>query len=582
MRITNKIMLTNSLNNINANKTVLDKLTTQLSTQKKITRASEDPIVAIRALRIKSSLNEITQYSENNISDAESWMDATETSLESISSCLESIQQQLSSLATTTYSTAQQESMVEELEALKQQIYAEGNADYSGRSLLTGYRTNTDLAFSEDDTDASYRITESFSGSDVEAYTYVSGKISVDSTAILATTDTSYDDSELASNTVYRIRLSYSETSDSATLSDAASTPLGVTLTSTEEDSNTMTIPTTDSSSNAVTIKVTVDSIGTVTCTDGDGNPLSADYTVDTSTPGEVHITNAVNGVDVTAEYSISDDEVTLSTEIPVNVTSLASGSDDAYDAAENTINYIPETGELILGDGVYQVVQSLDEDAIGFTYEKTGFEEGDLRPENYFDCIDITDPSNTITYTNEGVSQEISYNINYNQSIVVNTEAKDVFDQSIARDMDDLVAALSDVIDIENQIDEIEEMLDDEQYAAQTDYLNSMLDSANEQLTYAEDKFDELVSSYITKFDGYSDDLSAAVSSVGSKRSRLELTQSRVEEQVTNLETLQSENIDAEISDVYVEQSAASVAYEAALTAVSNLTKTSLLDFIA
>ena len=62
MRITNGIMINNSLNNIRKNKTLSDKLNTQLATTKKIQRPSEDPIVAIRALRLRSTYNEIEQY----------------------------------------------------------------------------------------------------------------------------------------------------------------------------------------------------------------------------------------------------------------------------------------------------------------------------------------------------------------------------------------------------------------------------------------------------------------------------------------------------------------------------------------
>ena len=61
MRITNKMMSGNSLSNINTNKEYLDKLNNQMATEKKITRPSDDPIIAIRALRLRSNLSELTQ-----------------------------------------------------------------------------------------------------------------------------------------------------------------------------------------------------------------------------------------------------------------------------------------------------------------------------------------------------------------------------------------------------------------------------------------------------------------------------------------------------------------------------------------
>ena len=84
MRITNKIMQRNNLSNINTNKVYQDKLSTQMSTQKKINRPSDDPVVAIRALRLRSNVTEITQYYSKNIPDAESWLSVTEDALKNL------------------------------------------------------------------------------------------------------------------------------------------------------------------------------------------------------------------------------------------------------------------------------------------------------------------------------------------------------------------------------------------------------------------------------------------------------------------------------------------------------------------
>ena len=55
MRITNQMMINSSMANIQVNKKQVNTLDTQLSTQKKINKPSEDPIIAIRALRLRAS-----------------------------------------------------------------------------------------------------------------------------------------------------------------------------------------------------------------------------------------------------------------------------------------------------------------------------------------------------------------------------------------------------------------------------------------------------------------------------------------------------------------------------------------------
>ena len=57
MRMTNKIMQNNSLYNINQSKINEDKYNTQMGSQSKINRPSDDPVVAIRALSLRTSVS---------------------------------------------------------------------------------------------------------------------------------------------------------------------------------------------------------------------------------------------------------------------------------------------------------------------------------------------------------------------------------------------------------------------------------------------------------------------------------------------------------------------------------------------
>ena len=94
MRITNKIMQNNSLYNINNNKILQDRLSTQMSTQKAITRPSDDPVVAIRALRLRSSVSELTQYYKKNAPDAQSWIEVTGKGLSTVTDILTDMNKQ--------------------------------------------------------------------------------------------------------------------------------------------------------------------------------------------------------------------------------------------------------------------------------------------------------------------------------------------------------------------------------------------------------------------------------------------------------------------------------------------------------
>ena len=137
MRITAKIMQNNSLSNINVNKTLQDKLNTQMATEKKINRPSDDPVVAIRALRLRTNVSQVTQYYGKNVPDAESWLKVTEDALSTVSEVITDMIAQCTSGANEKLTSADRNTILDALKSLRDEVYATGNVDYAGRSVFT-------------------------------------------------------------------------------------------------------------------------------------------------------------------------------------------------------------------------------------------------------------------------------------------------------------------------------------------------------------------------------------------------------------------------------------------------------------
>lgn len=206
MRVTTKMMTNSTLMNINNNKRALAKLDNQYSTGQKISRPSEDPVVAVRALKLRDNLNQLNQYYERNIPDAKSWMDITEGALTNINTVLTRVYEQCNQGSNDPLSAKDRTSIISNLKECVSQIYQEGNTNYAGRYVLTGHKTNTSLIFTEDNSDLNYEITQNFTGADVKSSTQMVG----------CTPYSSYDPSSptnvstVPSTTeVYRIRLAY-------------------------------------------------------------------------------------------------------------------------------------------------------------------------------------------------------------------------------------------------------------------------------------------------------------------------------------------------------------------------------------
>lgn len=215
MRMTNKIMQNNSLYNINNNKVLQDKLSTQMSTLKKITRPSDDPVIAIRALRLRSDVSQIKQYYEKNAPDAESWLKVTADALNTTTDVINDMLEQCTKGSNKDLGVEQLEIIVTQLKSLKSEFYATGNVDYAGRYVFAGYRTDTTLTYTENKTE-NFKITEQLdiSALDTINYTSIGDLKGISSANYDPETDGAIADTSIANSDIYRIRLSYDNLKD--------------------------------------------------------------------------------------------------------------------------------------------------------------------------------------------------------------------------------------------------------------------------------------------------------------------------------------------------------------------------------
>lgn len=209
MRITNRIMQNNSLYNINNNKVSEDQLNTMMSTGKKITRPSDDPVIAIRALRLRSNVTQLSQYYEKNAKDAESWLQVTADALSTVTDVLTDCVKQATKGANMDLTLDDLSTIVTQMDALAKEYYSTGNMDYAGRYVFTGYRTDTPLSFDRTTTSAYTDINDEFNAGNIGESTRIIGKYKLDSSTILDDSTTATMQHEIVERSVGRLRLSY-------------------------------------------------------------------------------------------------------------------------------------------------------------------------------------------------------------------------------------------------------------------------------------------------------------------------------------------------------------------------------------
>lgn len=549
-------MQNNSLYNINNNKQLVDKLSTMMSTNKKITRPSDDPVIAVRALRLRSDVAQVAQYHEKNAEDAASWLKVTEDSLDTTTEVIRKMMEQATRAAGgKDLDCGNLEIIVTQLKSLRDEYYGIGNVDFAGRYIFTGFRTDTSLSYTED-TEEEFKIYEKLDMSAVDTLNYTSiGNLK-------GISKENYDP-EAAENAA------------------AGGTPLGGTAGGENENSVQNT--------GIYRIMLSYDNLK-------NNNPpassLSVKYVTNTTTvpPQEA---------DLFPAGTIENHSTT--------------GNPNPYDYIQQNPTkavLVPETGELLIGKKLYEDIfqgkavpplnPALTTDSqIRVSYEKNSWKKGDMRPQHYFECtkVDLADPTKNINYnwskdkrtdpptdyiSMEGESQIIEYDVGYNQTIRINTVADEVFSMDMDRVIDDLDNALSKLKEIDTARTNLKHMMENmKEGEPGYEHIKETYAAADKAYTYIRDNMQKKFEKLISQVEGFQSYASVAITDNGTRSDRLDLIKNRLETQKTTFKTLQSANEDIDVTEVTVQLTSMDNSYNSALMATGKILKNSLMNYI-
>lgn len=512
MRVTNLMITRGMLGNIMTNKADMNKKYEQYATRQKIQNPSDDPVVAIRALKYRSNLSELEQYRTKNVEDAASWMDATESALTNMNDLLTELYDKCVAGASDTYETIDRDSMEQSLLNSKEEIYRSMNADNAGRYLFSGYRTNTSVCYTKDDSSKKYTITEPLSFQNLYEKTYVKG-------------GAEYDTSKTAED--YKKE---APTTDKAYVLDLGYKDLA--------------------------------SLNKLTVTDKNGAEVT--FTIATK-----------NSTDA-----------------------------DCYTAGTNTVNFIADTGQIVISDDLYETFRTAK--SVVAEYDKTNFKTGDVRPEMYYDCTSVeldstgnpkADTQKTYTKPEE---QDIKYDVNFGQQLKVNVLANETINSSYARAIDNILDALNDAYNTQSEIENVNLLMSDSNKSPdEIAALSTLKEQLETELTLKKSILRESFASaqtatknaqngtkvpYINE-NGETEvkkiSVSIATTSIGSRSARLKMIQTRLEDLKINFTDLRDTNEVVDLEEALVNYTAAQTAYNAALNAAGRMVQNSLLDFL-
>lgn len=533
MRVTNMMMTTNMLNNITRNKSDMNTKFNQYATGQKIQKPSEDPVVAIRSLKYRSNLSELKQYLDKNIQDAYSWMNITESALTNMDELLTNMYQYCTQGSQDTYENINRDTIQQTMQQYKEQIYKCINTDYAGRYVFSGYRTDTSVCYTEKTNNIEYEINEDLTFENLFQKSYVLGG----ATYAEGTTSDEYLSQAPTVCEAYCMNLSYNN----------------------------------------------INALTGLTYTDADGNVVDLSNVIDVVTSSDTSGANTEAG-EKFSPYNVKDGRIT----------------------------FIKDTGEIIVSADIYKKLSQSK--YISTTYTKNEFDTQDIRPEMYYDCkayeLEV-DNTGEVKRDGDGKlirkaqepkvyvapeSQDVYYEVNFGQKLKVNTMANEVLNSSLARSMDDILNAINAAYDTQQDIDNVELLLEN----------NSLLDSERENLTTLKEQLKtELVLRKSLVQEAFTNGMVAikntqdgtkvvneegsvkkisvniALTSLGSRYTRLQLIEERLTEQETSFTEIMSNNECVDLEEAIINYIAAEQTYTASLSAASKVVQNSLLDFL-
>jgi flagellar hook-associated protein 3 FlgL len=137
MRVTQGMMTNSVLQHISNGYSKLADYQSQLASGKKITRPSQDPVVATMGISYRTDVSHVEQY-QKNVTNAYKWLDSSDDALDQVNDVLNRVRELTNEASTDTYTADQRKAIGVEVDQLTQQLVTLGNTQVGGQYIFSG------------------------------------------------------------------------------------------------------------------------------------------------------------------------------------------------------------------------------------------------------------------------------------------------------------------------------------------------------------------------------------------------------------------------------------------------------------
>jgi flagellar hook-associated protein 3 FlgL len=140
VRVTNKMLSQTFLNNLTRNLNAMRKTQEQMSSFKKVSRPSDDPIAVTQILGMKTTLAEQAKHMQN-MEEGIGWLEATDSALNNAGQVLKRAYELTVQAANGTNPEDSLRAIAKEIEQLSDELMQIANSSYAGRYIFGGTYT---------------------------------------------------------------------------------------------------------------------------------------------------------------------------------------------------------------------------------------------------------------------------------------------------------------------------------------------------------------------------------------------------------------------------------------------------------
>lgn len=140
IRVTQNMLNSHMLRNLSNSMGSMDKYQEQLSSGRKISRPSDDPVVATRGMFYRSALVENGQF-QRNVNEATSWMELADKAMDEQTSIMKRVDELAVYSGNVSLNSDSLKAIAEEIDQIKEQMGNIANQTVGGRYIFAGTDT---------------------------------------------------------------------------------------------------------------------------------------------------------------------------------------------------------------------------------------------------------------------------------------------------------------------------------------------------------------------------------------------------------------------------------------------------------